>query len=124
MSVVLALSADLLFGSRVAGSLGSAGHEVKLLADEAGVRSRLEDPVLPQPAVLVVDLTDERLDGAAIVESLALDGLLDGLRTLGFYSHVDAPARERARRAGLDAVVPRSRMAREGPELVAALLGQ
>jgi hypothetical protein len=36
---------------------------------------------------------------------------------------VDAPARERAERAGFDLVVPRSRMAREGVELVERLLG-
>jgi len=44
-------------------------------------------------------------------------------RLLGFYSHVDAEVRERAERAGFDLVVPRSRMAREGAALVAALAG-
>jgi hypothetical protein len=42
---------------------------------------------------------------------------------LGFYSHVDVDARRRAEEAGFDLVVPRSRMAREMPELVARLLG-
>jgi hypothetical protein len=45
-------------------------------------------------------------------------------RTLGFYSLVDAAARERAERAGFDLVVPRSRMARDGAELVSRLLGE
>ena len=44
------------------------------------------------------------------------------MRTLAFYSHVDAAVRERAEEAGFDLVVPRSRMAREGAELVARLL--
>ena len=69
----------------------------------------------------MVDLTDADLDGAGILESLRRDGQLEGLRELGFYSHVDAAARERAERAGFDLVVPRSRMAREGPALVAGL---
>ena len=43
------------------------------------------------------------------------------MRTLGFYSHVDVPARERAEQAGFDLVVPRSRMAREGAELTSVL---
>jgi hypothetical protein len=73
--------------------------------------------------VLVVDLTDGALDGAGIVESLAGDDELRGARTLGFYSHVDAPARERAEKAGFDVVVPRSRMAREGAQLVERLAG-
>ena len=42
---------------------------------------------------------------------------------LGFYSHVDVDTRRRAEAAGVDVVVPRSRMAREMPELVESLLG-
>jgi hypothetical protein len=71
--------------------------------------------------VLIVDLTDERLDGAGILESLSGDGLLAQVRTLAFYSHVDAAVRTRATEAGFDLVVPRSRMAREAPELLAGL---
>jgi hypothetical protein len=46
---------------------------------------------------------------------------LGDTRTLAFYSHVDVATRERAERAGFDLVVPRSRMAREGAELVTRL---
>ena len=41
---------------------------------------------------------------------------------LGFYSHVEQDVRRRAEELGYDLVVPRSRMNREGPELVARLL--
>jgi CheY-like chemotaxis protein len=129
MARVLALTGDLLFGSRVQGALVLAGHEVELVADEPRLRQRLagagdpvHDPAGPPADVLVVDLTDERLDGAAIVRSLSDGGELRRARTLGFYSHVDAAARERAERAGFDLVVARSRMAREGVELVGRLL--
>jgi DNA-binding NarL/FixJ family response regulator len=121
MARVLALVPDLLFGSRVQGALTAAGHDVELIGDEAALRGRLEDTAGASPAVLVVDLTNEDLDGASIVESLAAGGLLRQIRTLGFYSHVDAPARARALQAGFDLVVPRSRMAREGPELIGRL---
>ena len=73
------------------------------------------------PEVLVVDLTDPALRGADEVRALGDAGALSRTRTLGFYSHVEAEARERAQRAGFDLVVPRSRMAREGAELVARL---
>jgi len=122
MARVLALTADLLFGSRVQGALIAAGHEVELIADEPRLRGRLADPGEPAADVLVVDLTDAALDGAAIVSSLTAAGDLRGVRTLAFYSHVDGAARERAERAGFDLVVPRSRMAREGGELVSRLL--
>lgn len=121
MARVLALVPDLLFGSRVQGALGAAGHDVELIDGEGRLRERLGDGALPAAGVLVVDMTVEDLDGAGIVEALLREGELREVRTLAFYSHVDAPARERAERAGFDLVVPRSRMAREGAELVTRL---
>jgi DNA-binding NarL/FixJ family response regulator len=123
MARVLALTADLLFGSRVQGDLTAAGNDVELVGDEARLRARLGETDKPAADVLVVDLTDAQLDGATTVEALAAEGALDSLSTLGFYSHVDAPTRERAEQAGFDLVVPRSRMAREGGELVRRLAG-
>ena len=41
---------------------------------------------------------------------------------LGFYAHLNTEAREAAERAGVDLVVPRSRMAREMPALVERLV--
>jgi hypothetical protein len=123
MARVLALTRDLLFGSRVQGALVAAGHEVELIGDRAQLEQRLGDAGAPGVAALVVDFTDGELDGAAIVESLTAAGRLDSVGTLAFYSHVDAAARERAERAGFDLVVARSRMAREGAELVERLIG-
>ncbi|HWF32964.1 MAG TPA: hypothetical protein VG188_10450 [Solirubrobacteraceae bacterium] len=140
MARVVALVPDLLFGSQVQGSLRAAGHDVALAGDEAKVREHLaSDRVAPEAggraqegaepgaegvAVLVVDLTDDRFDGAAILEALAADGVVAGVSTLAFYSHVDAAVRERAMQAGFDLVVPRSRMAREGAALVDGLAGR
>jgi CheY-like chemotaxis protein len=120
---VLALVPDLLFGSRVQGDLTAAGHDVHLVGDEGRARERLSDGQAPAD-VLVVDLTDARFDGTAILRALASDELLDGVRSLAFFSHVDTAVGERARAAGFDLVVPRSRMAREGAQLVTRLAGQ
>ncbi|HEX3911527.1 MAG TPA: hypothetical protein VHW67_12595 [Solirubrobacteraceae bacterium] len=116
MARVLALVPDLLFGSRVQGSLIAGGHEVELLGDEAKLRERL-----PAGEVLVIDMTDASLDGASLREALAAEGLMDGVASLAFYSHVDVDTGARAREAGFDLVVPRSRMAREGAALVTRL---
>ena len=121
MARVLALVPDLLFGSRLLGTLTAAGHKVDLVTDQGRLRERLADGGVPGPAVLVLDLTDEDFEGAELLESLAGAPGLDGVRTLGFFSHVDVRARERAERAGFDLAVPRSRMAREGGDLVARL---
>ena len=121
MARVLALVPDLMFGSRVQSALTTAGHEVELIGDERRLRARLKEARDGPTAagVLVVDLTDADLDGARLVEALTGEGELGRTRTLGFYSHVDVEVRERAEQAGFDLVVPRSRMAREGPELLA-----
>ena len=119
MARVLVLSGDLMFGSRLHAALTAAGHEVELIADEQALRERLVDRAATEAKALVVDLTDERLDGAGALEALREEGRLGRMRTLAFFSHVDLAARERAARAGFDLVVPRSRMARESPALLA-----
>lgn len=123
MARVLVLTADLLFGSRLQGDLEAAGHQVELIGDAARLRERLSSSARPAPDVLVVDLTDDRLDGARVLERLSAEGLLGAQRTLAYYAHVDVEARARAKRAGFDLVAPRSRMAREGAELVRGLAG-
>ena len=104
MARVVAVIPDLLFGSKVKGALEAAGHEVELAAD-AGAADGAD--------VLVVDLMADGVD---------VDGLAARpARTLGFFAHVEPAVRERALAAGFDQVVPRSRMAREGAELVSRL---
>jgi hypothetical protein len=100
---VLAIVPDLMLASRVTEGLRGAGHDVVVAAT-------LADP--PEADAIVCDL--DVVDAAAVVEM--------GLPALGFYSHVDVETRRRAEAAGVDLVVPRSRMARELPQLVEGLL--
>jgi DNA-binding response OmpR family regulator len=116
MARVVAVFDDLLLGSNVLGMLRAAGHDATL-AGAAAV-----EPA--GAAVLIVDLGAGGFDGVELVERLRAARELAGTRTLGVYSHVDAETRGRAADAGFDLVVPRSRMAREGAELVARLAGE
>jgi hypothetical protein len=101
---VLGLVTDLMLASRVDAPLRAAGHEV-VIRGELGGDARDFDAI-------VADL--EIADPAAVAAA--------GPPALGFYSHVDVETRRRAEAAGVELVVPRSRMARELPELVARLL--
>jgi nucleoside-diphosphate-sugar epimerase len=102
---VLSISTDLMLGSRVEGALSAAGHEV--------VASGSLDPAkLSDVELVVADL--DVADPAALAAT--------GVPVLGYYSHVDVDTKARAEAAGVDKVVPRSRMSRELPDLVAALL--
>jgi len=111
------LCPDLLFGSKVEGALGVAGHTVNRFAGEDEVRTAASFHDL-----LIVDLTAEGIDGPALVRSMRERGELEAVPTLGFYSHVDQDMRKRAEDAGVSRVVPRSRMAREAAALVGGLL--
>jgi hypothetical protein len=102
---VVAVAADLLLGSKVEAMLGAAGHDVTL-------SPALMEAPLDGADLVVADLDTEN------PETLA--GL--GIRVLGYYSHVDVKTKEAAEAAGIDLVVPRSRMARELPQLVERLL--
>jgi CheY-like chemotaxis protein len=113
---IVALVPDLLFGSKVVSMLQGAGHEVTLCSAEDEARACADGA-----DVLVVDLTTDAIDGATLIDSMRAAGELQGTGTLAFYSHVDAAMRTRAEEAGFDLVVPRSRMAREGAQLVTDL---
>ena len=106
MARVVSVAADLMLASRVDATLTAAGHHVIL------ARS-------PQEAAF---------DGAELIVAdlgTASPGELvgRGAPVLGYYSHVDAATRAAAEAAGVDLVVPRSRLARELPQLVERLLG-
>jgi hypothetical protein len=102
---VLSISTDLMLGSKVQETLTAAGHEVTTV------------PALEETTWEGVDLIVADLD---VGNPEALVGL--GMPVLGYYSHVDVETKETAEAAGIDLVVPRSRMARELPALAERLL--
>lgn len=116
MTRVTALVPDLLFGSKVKAMLETAGHEVEMAQSETDVWDQIAGS-----DVLVVDLTTDDVDGAKLLDTLRTGGEAGGIKALAFYSHVDVDVRREAEEAGFDLVVPRSRMAREGADLVARL---
>jgi len=123
MARVVVLIPDLLFGSQVQGALEAAGYEVDLVGRTDRAEERLSPAAgVPVPAVLIVDLASPEFDGVTFVSDLADKQKLAGIRTLGLYPHVDDEMRWLAERANFDRVVPRSRMSREGADLVTRLI--
>ena len=101
--MILAVFDDLLLGSNVLGMLKAAGYEAQLVSQAA-------------PADLVIADLAGGADPAAIAKAAG------DAKLLGVFSHVQPEQRKAALAAGFDLVVPRSRMAREGPALVHSLL--
>jgi hypothetical protein len=94
-----------MLASRVEATLAGAGHEVTLGAD-------LGAQPITDADLIVADVGE--VDPASVVNR--------GPPVLGFYRHTDPQTRQRAEVAGVDLVVPRSRLARELPELAKRLL--
>jgi hypothetical protein len=105
MARVLSISTDLMLGSKVDATLSAAGHEVT-------TSTSIEESTWAGIDLIVADLDVENPE--------ALVGL--GMPVLGYYSHVDVATKEAAEAAGVDLVVPRSRMARELPALAERLI--
>ena len=95
-----------MLASRVDVMLTGAGHHV-VLARSLGEAS------LDGAELIVADLEVESPEALAAA----------GVPVLGYDSHVDADTKKAADAAGIDLAVPRSRMARELPDLVRRLLG-
>jgi hypothetical protein len=106
MASVLSISNDLMLGSKVEAQLSAAGHDVTTFPS-------IEESTWEGKDLIVADLDVENPE--------ALVGL--GVPVLGYYSHVDVETKKAAEAAGVDLVVPRSRMARELPQLAEKLLG-
>ena len=108
MARIVAIVPDLMFGSRIDATLGAAGHEVTVLPSLEALEADGAEPEL-----MIADLAEldpEQFGGRAEP-------------VLAFHAHTDVEVRRRAEEAGLDLIVPRSRMAREMPDLVDSLLG-
>jgi hypothetical protein len=106
---ILALVRDLMFASRITAEARAAGTAVKVVRDPA----RLADEPGGAGALLLVDLSlPDALDAAARWRAAT------GGEVIGFVAHVDAATAARARAAGLDRVLARSRFV----ELLAQIL--
>ncbi|MGE5335816.1 MAG: hypothetical protein ACM3JL_00115 [Nitrososphaerota archaeon] len=105
MASILSISTDLMLGSKVEAQLTAAGHEVTTAPS-------IESASREDKDLIVADLDAE--DPAALVAP--------GLPVLGYYSHIDVATKEAAEAAGIALVVPRSRMARELPDLASSLI--
>jgi hypothetical protein len=105
---IAAIVPDLMFASRIDATLGAAGHEVKVLPSVEALEGDGGEPEL-----VIVDLAE--------LDPEPFAGRAEPV--LAFYAHTDVELRRRAEAAGFDLVVPRSRMAREMPQLVDSLLG-
>lgn len=106
---VLVLVRDLIFASRIGATAKHVGIPIRLLRDPR----QLADA--PPAARLIVDLN---LDGS--IEATAAWKRTTGGAVVGFVSHIDTATIARARDAGVDRVIARSKFVEELATLLRA----
>lgn len=103
--LVLVLSDDLIFTSRIAATARSVGGQLRDCRDWQSLAQLAE---LTKPACVIIDLQNPQLDLAELVGRLRnLGG--GGPRLVAYGSHVRTKALKQARQLGIDQVMPRSR---------------
>jgi len=103
---VVVLVRDLMFSSRIVATARAADIPVKLLRDPAALAGA-------EGRLLIVDLNQSGAIDAAVAWKARSLGTI-----VGFVSHVDADTIARAKAAGVDRVIPRSRFVEVLPELL------
>ena len=101
MARVVALMDDLFFQMKLAETAKHLGVEVKVATTPEALHALLEPP----PKLLIVDL-NSRSQPIATIQRLRADK--NGVRVVGFLSHVQTDLAAQARAAGCDEVMPRS----------------
>jgi len=106
----LLLSDDLIFTSRILGTAQALGLEMRVARDPAALRAF----AAPATTCIIVDLSNPGL----VIEELVRESA--GVRVVAYGSHVDVATLKRAREAGCDLVLPRSKFVEELPTQLAA----
>ena len=111
---VVAAVTDLFFIAKIQGAARSAATELALV-------STVEElvPLAAAGADLVVlDLDDVNIDTLKAIQKLRTQPSTASVPLLGFVSHVNVDLAERAKEAGCDRVLPRSRFSAKLVELL------
>jgi CheY-like chemotaxis protein len=114
----LLLCDDLMFGSRITGTARDLGAAVKIASSVDRLRAMAE---AQPPSCLIVDLAHPGLDLDELVAWLRASGR-PVPRIVAYGSHVDVEKLQRARQAGCDPVLPRSRFVEELPRQLVSWL--
>jgi CheY-like chemotaxis protein len=110
-SVIIALSADLIFGARIRNAAESAGVRVILAKN---VEDFLTQVHSAQPRLAILDMDRRGLDVSDVVGKVKAEGV----ELLAYVSHVREDLIDAARAAGADRVMARGAFAKQLPELL------
>lgn len=102
---VLAVIGDIFFASKIRGTAEQMSINLKLARDLQTAKRLLESGMA---RLLLVDLHCESCDPFQLGNELRQSEKYKDLPLVGFFSHVDAETKQKAKDAGYSIVVPRS----------------
>jgi DNA-binding response OmpR family regulator len=120
MPQIVALVDDLMFASRIAGTLGASGYDVRTVATIEELRAAVQERT---PDGILVSFASPFLDWRGAIKVIRADARLAETPLLAFGPHVDTEARAAAKDAGADRVVTNGAFFARMAEIVGALVG-
>jgi CheY-like chemotaxis protein len=113
---VIAVVRDLFFSIRIKETLQAHGYTVAVANSPQALTVALADA---PTALIVLDLNFRGIDPPATIAQLKANPASKAIPVLAFGSHLDHAARDAAKAAGADRVVPNSKLAEDLPALAA-----
>ena len=113
---VIAVVRDLFFSIRIKETLQAHGYVVAVANSPQALTTALADA---PTALIILDLNFRGIDPPATIAQLKADPASKAIPILAFGSHLDRAARDAAKAAGADRVVPNSKLAEDLPALAA-----
>jgi len=102
---VLAAVEDLLFRSKISETASQLGVEASFPRNP---RKLLDAVHESPPDLLILDLNSARFEPLSLLQAVKSEKVTEGVKTVGFLSHVQKDLAVAAREAGCDRVVARS----------------
>lgn len=111
---VLVVMADLFFSATIIDIAKKLGMTVQLLNDRETVLKQIK----AEPLAVIFDLNYGAADPIGLIQQIRANPETQGIRTIGFVSHVQVELKSRAEKAGCDVVLPRSAFVQKLPGLL------
>jgi DNA-binding NarL/FixJ family response regulator len=114
---ILAAVDDFLFRSKIRAVAKHVNAQVQFAQTQEEILAQAR---AAKPALVIVDLNNQKVDPVATIAAIKADAALADVRTIGFASHVHVDLIDAARRAGADQVLPRSQFAGNLAEILSS----
>jgi len=117
-ATIVALTDDLMVGTRIDGTLAAAGYAVQIVGDSNALLAAAQAGA----SAVVVSFGGRTGEGVAAIRALRANAATATLPILAFGPHVDMTARTAARDAGATRVTTNGAFFTRMPAIVVALL--